>query len=363
MVSIIKYLDSITLAIGDSTSNLSKGIDERHLYNTTESSFQCGTSFSYLTYYLTAIPYYLKTFDKTFSLHIPKIISEINTNPFPAILGAFGFAACVFRFGKDTLSLVRQYQFLSIFERRSWKGPGLGDALEEIKNLSTVSRERTLPNWLNEDITLKGGKDYLNSLLKKVYQNDPAAIKESTQLLDTMRSFASKKRILHVLGMAAAVLGAISCIGFFIVFPPALSIVFLVAISLLGTSIYMAKQGYVENRNGGFSFLNCVPLFLQNLPGNITGLARRWVMSNPVQTVQTMRQFPRLPRYLLEQEFRPRSNLELSKTLLDAHALSRRLVQEFRPDSNLELGKTLDVRNRQYQHLRHPRVRNTRAIS
>ncbi|HUD01752.1 MAG TPA: hypothetical protein VMR37_05460, partial [Rhabdochlamydiaceae bacterium] len=261
----------------------------------------------------------------------------------PFSVGVLGVAASVFRFGRETLSLVRQNEFLSIFKKHAWKGPELRNALEEIKNLSDVSRERTLPDWLNEDLALKGGKDYLNDLLKKVYRNDPSAIAESTQLLDTMRSFASKKRILHVLGMTAAFIGAVSCISCFIVCPLAVTIAFLVVIGLLGTVIYMTRRGYVENRNGGFSFSNCVPLFLQNLPDKITGLAGRLVMSNPAQTVQpTPRQFPRLPRHVLDQEFRPRVNLKLSP-------LSQRQVT------------SLDARmpTRRYQSMRRPRVLNT----
>ncbi|MBS0649142.1 MAG: hypothetical protein JSS10_07975 [Verrucomicrobia bacterium] len=244
--------------------------------------------------------------------------------PLPAILAYVGFAASGFKFGKEAVSLIRQQIFLSIFERNAWKetkirttlqemvrdydratfkqslpadflqtlierggkeylanllsankfieaqellslwtGKKIRDSLEEIKNLSGSSLERAMPVWLFQEISDKGGKDYLNLLLKKVYKGDLEATVEATQLLQSMRSYGSKKRILHVIGMAAALVGALGCIGFLMTFPLSLTIGLMIVITILAVAGYMANRGYVENREGGFSFIKLLPAFMQ----------------------------------------------------------------------------------------------------
>lgn len=328
MVSTIKYADDVFLGLRIAFKNLIKALDERNGLCATESSFATVGSASNYTYYLAAIPNMVNRVIQLFRVHAPILAAmaqkTVDGIPLAAILAALGFATSGFKFGKETVSLIRQQIFLSIFKRNAWKeekihetlqemvkdydkptfkqslpepflqnitqrggkeylatllnkdklteaqgllsqwtGKKIRDCLEEIKNLPASSLERAMPEWLFQDISDKGGKDYLNLLLKKVYKGDLAATIEASKLLETMRSYAAKKRILHVIGMAAALVGAISCIGFLMTFPFALTIGLTVLVTILALTGYMANKGYVENRDGGFSFIKLLPTFMQ----------------------------------------------------------------------------------------------------
>jgi hypothetical protein len=328
MVSIIKYADDVFLGLRIAFKNLIKALDERDGLCATELSFATVGTASNYTYYLAAVPNMVNRVIQLFRVHAPILAAmaqkTVDGIPLAAVLAALGFATSGFKLGKETVSLIRQQVFLSIFKRNAWKeekvhetlqemvrdydkptfkqalpepflqniiqrggkeylatllnkdklteaqgllsqwtGKKIRDCLEEIKNLPASSLERAMPEWLFQDISDKGGKDYLNLLLKKVYKGDLAASIEASKLLETMRSYAAKKRILHVIGMAAALVGAISCIGFLMTFPFALTIGLTVLVTILAIAGYMTNKGYVENRDGGFSFIKLLPAFMQ----------------------------------------------------------------------------------------------------
>lgn len=326
MVSIIKTVDDISLGLRIAFRNLVKAVDERDGLCATEASFATIGSASNYTYYVAVATNVVNRVIQLFRFHIPLMAAmsqkTLDGIPLPAILAGLGFATSGFKFGKETVSLIRQQIFLSIFKRHAWKeektretleemirdydkptfkqglpveflqtiierggkdylvslqnnlteaqgflsqwtGKKIRDCLEEIKNLPASSLERAMPEWLFQEITDKGGKDYLNLLLKKVYKGDLPATIEASHLLQTMRTYATKKRILHVIGMAAAFLGAVSCIGFLVTFPLGVTIGLTVVVTILAIAIYMANKGYVENREGGFSFMKLLPEFLQ----------------------------------------------------------------------------------------------------
>jgi hypothetical protein len=160
-----------------------------------------------------------------------------------------------------------------------WTGRNIRNCLEEINNLPTVELERAIPVWLYADIVAKGGRHYLNTLLKKVYKGEPKAAIEATKLLDNMRSYASKKRIIHILTIIGSIVNALLCVGFFIACPMALTIVFIALIIIFAASNYLVDSGYVENREGGFSLKICIPkgirdmpTAIMSIPGKITAL-------------------------------------------------------------------------------------------
>jgi len=96
-----------------------------------------------------------------------------------------------------------------------WTGRNIRDSVKEINDLPLVEIERSLPIWLYQDIVDKGGKAYLNRLLQKVCVGDKKATLEATKLLDDMRSYATKKQIVHILRIIGAAIGLISCLSFF----------------------------------------------------------------------------------------------------------------------------------------------------
>jgi hypothetical protein len=330
-----KSLDDMSLQFRNGVVGLYDGFDKRDSVTITEALFGTANSVTTLSYYLTAIPNGINRISQLFKLHVAPVaafaITISNKIPLTHLLFGLGWLASSFRFCKESLSLYRQQQFLSIFYKHAWQeskvrntlkdvianfdkqtfkqslpsaflkeietrggkaylerllkqptiaeadalisqwtGNDIRDALEEIKNLPDPSLERSLPVWLFEDITHKGGKEYLNLLLKKVYKGDRQATAESTKLLETMRTYAAKKKILHILGMTAAVIGIISSVGFLVAFPLALTIVLMVLMVVFGTAAFAVRKGYVENRDGNFSFNKLLPEFLQQ--SNVSSL-------------------------------------------------------------------------------------------
>jgi len=272
------------------------------------------------------------------------VMAVSDRMPLPVMLFYLGVLASGLKFFKESLSLYRQQQFLAIFKKHAWQetktrhtlkelienldkltfrqslpqaflkeietrggkaylerlfkqttvdeanrllslwtGKEIRDVVEEIKNLPASSLERALPEWLFLDIIYNGGKEYFNTLLKNIYKGDRQATVEGTQLLERMQSFAAKKRILHILGMIAAVVGAISCIGFVVTFPFALTCVLLLLTLLVATSAYMVRKGYVENRDGGFSFSKLLPAFMQGSPDHLSQLTPQNLAYVPMQ--------------------------------------------------------------------------------
>ncbi len=145
-----------------------------------------------------------------------------------------------------------------------WAGRNIYNHLLEISNLAEVEIERALPDWMNGDLLIKGGKSYLNNLLKRVEKGEQKATEEATKLIETMNSYAAKKRIFNALKIIGAAIGAISCIGFFVAFPWAVTVMFLVLIGICATTAYLYNSCYVENRENRFSLKLCVPEPIRN---------------------------------------------------------------------------------------------------
>ena len=157
----------------------------------------------------------------------------------------------------------------------AWIGRDIREPLVGLTKLPLVEIERSLPVWLFQDLEMKGGKEYLEVLLTKVRQGDLKATHEAKQLLDQMESYASKKRIVHILKMAGAFIGALACIGCFVAFPFALTLFLMTVTTILATAAYLVNTGYVENRQDEFSLKICIPEFILNIPQMIQGIPRQ----------------------------------------------------------------------------------------
>ena len=154
-----------------------------------------------------------------------------------------------------------------VFKR--WAGYAIHNHLFTVSKLTDVELERALPDWVNEDLMIKGGKNYINNLLKRVKDGQQKAADEATKLLDTMRSYADKKRGFHAIQLVGAVIGVISCLALFVTFPWAVTLIFTALGIICTVAAYMYHQGYVENREDRFSLKLCVPEFLREAPEKV----------------------------------------------------------------------------------------------
>jgi hypothetical protein len=321
-------LEGAAIGAGPALRNLSRGLREKHAVCTVESTLEVTSGCSSYVYYAGKGVYNLAPVAHVFSSHLPSFLVALEITmdslPVSATLGSVGIAINAFRLGKESLSLYRQNKFLSIFENHAWTGAriqevvqeaiqnfenpqfreklppqlrgitkkrlkrllakieagddkvvkkieifakwiGLLRGLEAIKNLPEVELERALPEWLYQHVTHQGGKIYLNNLLDRVSNGDRSGVDEASKLLNDMKSYATKKRIVPILKIISAVISAISCIVFFVACPWAIGVMFLVLIVIFSGAAYMVNSGYVENRAEGFSLKLCVPEFLRDL--------------------------------------------------------------------------------------------------
>lgn len=151
-----------------------------------------------------------------------------------------------------------------------WAGRNVYNHLVEIAKMPEVEVERALPDWMNSDLLIQGGaKAYLTDLLQRVDRGEQKAGDEATKLIETMQSYAAKKRMIHIIKMLGAAIGIIACISFFIACPLALIITLTVITTLIAVAAYMYNSGYVENREDRFSFKLCIPEAIRNAPASL----------------------------------------------------------------------------------------------
>ncbi|HEX4840031.1 MAG TPA: hypothetical protein VFU89_06280 [Rhabdochlamydiaceae bacterium] len=152
-----------------------------------------------------------------------------------------------------------------------WAGRNVYNHLVEIAKLPEVEIERALPDWMNSDLLIQGGaKAYLTDLLQRVDKGEQKAGNEATKLIETVHSYAAKKRMVHIIKILGAVMGIIGCISFFVVCPLAFVITLTVISILIAVAAYMYNAGYVENREDRFSFKLCIPEAIRNAPASLS---------------------------------------------------------------------------------------------
>jgi hypothetical protein len=299
-ISTIKFIEDNGIGLRVASKHLMDAAHSKNSFCLVESSFETGSAFSQLLYCIAWLPNKLHTYDI-----YP--ISGMTEG-----LAIAGIAANALKLGQETLSFARQQLFLRIFTEYAWKEKKiiktltktisglppqerlakhtleilLGDvragdgeaikyarqellkgsveaSLEKIIQLDHTEIERALPEWLFKELTDKGARKHFEGLLKNVKKGNQAAIEESVKLLETMRSYASKKTILHVIGMISAIVGIVGCIGLLIAFPFLATVGILVLVVILGILTYAVRCGYVENPDGDFSLDRCIPEFLK----------------------------------------------------------------------------------------------------
>ncbi len=343
--SAIGAVEDSVIGLSTAANNFARSLIQHNRFCIAESSLELSGGVTAYTYYAGKFFDVLPIIAHLFTDQIPYFIALCTSTALKHFLGGTGIILNVFRGAKESLSLYRQCKFLSLFEKHAWKGtrndlaktienfdkPGfqeslplkfrkiitdkkqqleklltkidsgdqkavekiervfallrgrkIHDKLAKITNLPDVELERALPVWLNTDVVNQGGKIYLKNLLGKVDKGDPKAVVEATKLLDTMQSYAIEKSCVHILKITGAIIGALSCIGFFIAAPWAFTLMVLAFIGIFSAAAYMYNSGVVENRDGGFSLKLCVPEFIRNLAFDISkspDKIRAWINS------------------------------------------------------------------------------------
>ncbi|HEX2579823.1 MAG TPA: hypothetical protein VHK67_05435 [Rhabdochlamydiaceae bacterium] len=158
-----------------------------------------------------------------------------------------------------------------------WAGRNVYAYLVKIASMSDVELERALPDWLNADLAIQGGQNYIKGLLQGVEKGEKAAGDEAKKLIETIHVYAIEKQRLHIIRIIGALVGVISCalsilallasLGIAVACPPIAIVYALMALSiLLAIGAYVYSSSVVENRNGGCSLKLCIPEAVRNAP-------------------------------------------------------------------------------------------------
>jgi len=266
-LSVIKTVDDYTFAFRTTTKDMLHAGKQGDFASVVHSGLTNGESAVTLAYYgISALKYasnlgYLVE-ESVASMPGP-FSSLFKLHGFIQAAGGIGLAANAFTFARESISLVRQQIFHSIFKNHAWKGNGLAYGIKKVAEYKDSALKRVLPEWFYADLQSKGGKSYLTNLATKIESNDRRAFDEGISLYEKMRIYSKRKQIMNALGWISAVLGIIGCIGIFVACPPAAISALLVASMAFIIAQYIVKKGWVENPNEGFSWKLCLPEFIQ----------------------------------------------------------------------------------------------------
>jgi hypothetical protein len=289
MTTLLRTIDPYLTNIGGAMGAYKEAYNHGNSLDMIESAVETNNAVTQLFYYLGSAPKYMGFV----GVQIMAATTELFKKTAPLLatialatwLAALSIVAGTGCFIKESLSLVRQIRFISLFDASE-------DPLALIKNLKETDPlilKRSLPEWLYDKIQGPSAKmtneekardrvwqhmlskDLYNSLQETKLAKEP---KTTPITADQIRSYAVKKSVLHVIGQIAAVLAIVGGVGVFITFPPALVIALLALSIAIGITAYVYKKGVVDNPDGGLSLKKCVPEFILNLPKTMTDLSK-----------------------------------------------------------------------------------------
>lgn len=186
---------------------------------------------------------------------------------------------------KESLALARQCYFIRLFNQSDWKSDPVG-TLENLKQKHPEFIKRSLPEWLSAKIERpkissqeKREQGVMRSLLPSNLYSEPelpASELTPQEQMDKIHSYVVKKAFYHVLLIAAAVAGiVVSCATLGMPLLISLGVAMGIVI-VLAVACYIYKEGVLNNPDGGFSFIRCIPEAVRNLSTNIKeGLVNR----------------------------------------------------------------------------------------
>lgn len=201
-----------------------------------------------------------------FAEEVPHIFSLLQNESF--ILGTTicGFFTNAITAVQETIGIMRESRILSIFQQSSYQDnpDALAEDIEGLTGRYTPAELATrLRPWFveKEELTTH---DRLNALAVNVRAGDVDAIDEAKQLLGDMRVLVIKKLALHIIGALASILSIAGLICSLVTCPP-LAVVLLLGLGMLVWNVRVVmSKGYVDNPDGGFSFLRCLPEFISD---------------------------------------------------------------------------------------------------
>ncbi len=296
MTTLLRTIDPYLTNIGGGYGSLKEACTHGNTLDMIESAVETNNAVTQLFYYLGSAPKYMgfvgvQIMAATTEL-FKKIAPLLATISLTTWLAGLSITAGAGSLIKESISLIRQIRFISLFDAS--EAPLA--LIENLKETDPLILKRSLPEWLYDKIQgplAKMTKEekaldqaWKNMLSPDLYKDLQAAKlaaklakepKTTPVTADQIRSYAVKKSVLHVIGQVAAVLAIVGGIGMLVTFPPALIIVLLALSVAVGIAAYVYKKGVVDNPDGGFSLKKCVPEFILNLPKTITDLGKSLV--------------------------------------------------------------------------------------
>jgi hypothetical protein len=245
----LRAVESVGIGIGPAAQNVMEAFKAKNKGAIVEGGFELSAGVSILETYLLSIPKYLAlaglNFTKVsnfFTTHISTVLTFSNYLYFLGGLAIFSYGCS---FIKETIATARQFRFFST---------DLGKRIEKnsVTNLDQLSDEEkislrcVLPDWLFQE--LSSGSISPSAVLTNDQKVSAAA-----------KSYVSKKAALHIINMVVATIAIVSAAAVMVGLASTISWALLGIMIALLIVAYIYKSGVVENSNGGFSLIKCLP--------------------------------------------------------------------------------------------------------
>lgn len=201
-----------------------------------------------------------------FSKKAPTFFFVVQNTSFILKATVCGFVANAIASVQETIGIIRQSRLLSIFHKNSYQENSLilaADLQAILKRYTPAELQTRLSPWFIKDNQLET-YERLKELVAGIQNNNTENINEGIKLVAQMRSLAIKKLTMHIIGLLAVTISIAGLIGSLTACPPAAVFALLVIGTVLLITRTVMLNAYVDNPEGRFSLLRCLPNCIAN---------------------------------------------------------------------------------------------------
>lgn len=205
-----------------------------------------------------------------FAQKAPAVLSGLRNTSFISGITICGFITNAITSVQETTGIMRQSRLLSIFRGNIYQENFLilaGDLETIADRYSPAELETRLRPWLMEEKQLHA-RDKLQKLAENIRLGEVGSIAEGIELMAQMRSLTIKKLAMHIIGLLGVLISIAGLIGSLVACPPVAVFALLAIGTVFGVARTIMLKGYVDNPDGTFSLLRCLPSCLRPAVGS-----------------------------------------------------------------------------------------------
>ena len=278
----VRAIDGVLYNLEESTSTLAKAWKQEDYLTLAEASCIMTNGYCSLTqhtldgakYSFTVASYFSHPLNIVFGFLSSAVFNPIFNKVLPGV-GLLSSAICTVQ---HSIGICRQNRLLSILQKNTTDASSPSDIKDKLfllKSQKEMTLNKSLPQWIQENLNKKGGiSNHLYELIESIgsppdRETSSQAIQEANSLITLLQDYMFRKKVLHILALIGAILCGIGAIVALCGAPLPVILVLLVITLGLAVAKYGIEKGWVENPEKGFSFKLCLPPSLRELPSYI----------------------------------------------------------------------------------------------